>query len=53
MSVLKEFLHVFATPVEVNDSRFGLRKLFLSDQEQVKDGVYMEPGRGSNGESNG
>ena len=35
----------------INDSRFGLRKFFLRDQEKAKMGVYMNPGRGVNGES--
>jgi hypothetical protein len=49
----KEFKISIDRPVTVNDSRFGLRKFFLRDQEKAKVGVYMNPGRGANGESNG
>jgi hypothetical protein len=35
----------------INDSRFGIRKFFLRDQEKAKTGVYMNPGRGVNGEN--
>ena len=49
----KEFKTSVDRPVVVNDSRFGLRKFFLRDQEKAKTGVYMNPGRGANGESNG
>jgi len=49
----KEFKNANSRPVTINDSRFGLRKFFLRDQEKAKKGVYMNPGRGANGESNG
>ena len=49
----KEFKNSVDRSVIVNDSRFGLRKFFLRDQEKAKTGVYMNPGRGANGESNG
>jgi len=49
----KEFKSANLKPTYINDSRFGLRKFFLRDQEKAKEGVYMNPGRGANGESNG
>jgi hypothetical protein len=49
----KEFKDSVDRPITVNDSRFGLRKFFLRSQEKAKEGVYMNPGRGANGESNG
>ena len=36
--------------VTVNDSRFGIRKLFLNDTEKAKEGVYFNPGRGASGD---
>jgi hypothetical protein len=49
----KEFKNSIDRPITINDSRFGLRKFFLRDQEKAKKGVYMNPGRGANGESSG
>jgi len=49
----KEFKSSVGRATTVNDSRFGLRKFFLRDQEKAKTGVYMNPGKGANGESNG
>jgi hypothetical protein len=53
MKRLKEFKNSVDRPITVNDSRFGIRKFFLRNQEKAKKGVYMNPGRGANGESNG
>jgi hypothetical protein len=47
----KEFKDANPKATYINDSRFGLRKFFLRDQEKAKTGVYMNPGRGPNGES--
>jgi hypothetical protein len=49
----KSFKEGILRPTTINDSRFGLRKFFLRDQEKAKTGVYMNPGKGANGESNG
>jgi hypothetical protein len=49
----KEFTNATPKVTYINDSRFGLRKFFLRDQEKAKKGVYMNPGRGANGESSG
>ena len=38
-------------PVEINDSRFGLRKFFFNDTDKPSIGIYNTPGRGPNGES--
>ena len=51
MSKKKEFKNAVAKPVVVNDSRFGIRRLFLTKQERPRIGNYMNPGRGPNGES--
>jgi hypothetical protein len=47
----KAFKEGFPKATVINDSRFGIRKFFLRDQEKAKKGVYMDPGRGANGES--
>jgi hypothetical protein len=52
MSRKEEFKNI-AKPVLVNDSRFGLRKIYLSNSGKAKKGVYQNPGRGANGEHNG
>jgi hypothetical protein len=45
------FKDAVAKPVEVNDSRFGLRNFFVNDAEKPSIGIYNTPGRGPNGES--
>jgi hypothetical protein len=37
-------------PLKINDSRFGLRKMFLNSQEKPSIAVYSFPGKGVNGE---
>lgn len=37
--------------ITVSDTRFGKRTMSLSKSGQAKKGVYMNPGRGANGES--
>jgi len=37
-------------PTYINDSRFGLRKLFLNEQERPTIALYTNPGKGQNGE---
>ncbi len=46
-----EFKSAVIKPKVVKDSRFGLRKLFLNDNEKSTTFSYMEAGRGANGES--
>jgi hypothetical protein len=47
-----EFKVANAKPIIVNDSRFGLRKLFINENEKPSiGGVYAIPGKGPNGES--
>jgi hypothetical protein len=50
MSRKKEFFSI-TKPILVNDSRFGLRKMFLTKSGDAKKGVYNNPGKGANGES--
>lgn len=37
-------------PVTIKDSRFGIRKIFLTKNEVPTIGTYTNPGRGPNGE---
>ena len=46
-----EFLGAIETPHYFTDSRFGLRKLFLNENEKPSIAVYGTPGKGANGES--
>lgn len=48
--VNKEFKVETAKPVVINDSRFGIRRLFLNKQERPRIAMYTNPGRGQNGE---
>ena len=49
---LPDFKNAVIKPITVNDSRFGLRKFFLTDKEKPSiGGVFASPGRGPNGES--
>jgi len=50
MSKKKEFKNAVAKPVTINDSRFGIRRLFLTKQERPRIATYMNAGRGPNGE---
>jgi len=47
----KEFNKSTVKPIVVNDSRFGLRRLFLNAQERPRVGLYSKPGKGTRGES--
>jgi hypothetical protein len=38
-------------PVTVRDTRFGIRKIYLTKNETPSIGTYSRPGRGPNGES--
>ena len=38
-------------PVQIKDSRFGLRKLYFNKKEKSRIGSYANPGKGPNGES--
>lgn len=47
-----EFDAANAKPITVNDSRFGIRKFFINENEKPSiGGVYAIPGKGPNGES--
>jgi hypothetical protein len=46
----KEFGKPLEKPVEVKDSRFGIHRMFLTSQEHPRIKVYMNAGRGPNGE---
>lgn len=45
------FKETLVKPLVVNDSRFGIRRMFLSTQERPRIKGYTKPGRGQNGES--
>jgi hypothetical protein len=47
----KEFKEANAKPVTFNDSRFGIRRLFINKQERPRIAMYREPGKGVSGES--
>jgi hypothetical protein len=46
-----EFKDANPKQITVNDSRFGIRRIFINKQERPRIGTYMNPGRGQNGES--
>jgi hypothetical protein len=47
-----EFSGAVDKPIVVNDSRFGIRKFFINENEKPSiGGVYAMPGQGPNGES--
>jgi hypothetical protein len=47
-----EFDNANAKPITVRDSRFGIRKFFINENERPSiGGVYAIPGKGPNGES--
>ena len=47
-----EFESANAKPITVRDSRFGIRKFFINENERPSiGGVYAIPGKGPNGES--
>lgn len=50
MSRKKEFQMPKAKEVSIRDSRFGLRKFFLNENEKPRIAVYGTPGKGPNGE---
>jgi hypothetical protein len=47
----QEFKAAKVKVLQIRDSRFGLRKLFLTDKEKPSIGAWNRPGRGPNGES--
>lgn len=47
----KEFKEAVDKPVTINDSRFGMRKVYLNTNEVPSIFVYPTKGKGSNGES--
>lgn len=38
-------------PVTIRDTRFGIRKIYLTKNETPSIGTYSRPGKGPNGES--
>jgi hypothetical protein len=50
MSRKKEFKESVFKPLTVNDSRFGIRKMFLNTKEKPSIAGYSSPGKGPNGE---
>ena len=45
------FSESFVVPLQVRDSRFGLRKLPMNKNESPTIATYAGPGKGPNGES--
>jgi hypothetical protein len=45
-----EFKLSITKPVTFNDSRFGLRRIFINKQERPRIAMYRHPGKGVNGE---
>lgn len=45
-----EFKSAVIKPKVIKDSRFGLRKLYLNDNEKSTTFSYMDAGRSPNGE---
>jgi hypothetical protein len=46
----KAFKESTEQPLTVNDSRFGIRRLFINSQERPRIATYNTPGKGPNGE---
>ena len=46
-----EFKKAVVKPVVFNDSRFGIRRLFINKQERPRVAMYRQPGKGVKGES--
>jgi hypothetical protein len=46
-----EFKKAVVKPTQIRDSRFGIRKFFLTEADKPSIGIYNTPGRGPNGES--
>jgi len=44
------FKESVAKPTVFKDSRFGIRRLFINEQERPRIATYMGPGKGPNGE---
>lgn len=50
MSRIKEFKSTAQHKlIKINDSRFGIRRLFINKQERPSIKTYMNPGRGWHG----
>jgi len=50
MNRKKEFQPPKAQEVTIKDSRFGIRRMFLTSQERPRIATYATPGKGPNGE---
>jgi len=46
----KEFKEAVFKPMQIKDSRFGLRKLFQNTNESPSIATYRQPGKGVSGE---
>lgn len=46
-----EFKKAVVKPTVFNDSRFGIRRLFINKQERPRIAMYRQPGKGVSGES--
>lgn len=45
-----EFKKAVVKPAIFNDSRFGLRRIFINKQERPRVAMYKTPGKGVKGE---
>jgi len=50
MNRKKEFKQPKVQKVTIQDSRFGIRRMFLNSQERPRIAQYRNAGRGPNGE---
>jgi len=46
----KEFVKPQVKPAVFNDSRFGIRRIFINKQERPRVATYRTPGKGVKGE---
>ena len=46
----KEFKDANPKQETFNDSRFGIRRIFINKQERPRIAMYRQPGKGVNGE---
>ena len=46
----ESFKEPLAKPITIKDSRFGIRRMFLTSQERPRIAQYRNAGRGPNGE---
>jgi hypothetical protein len=51
MNLNEDFVPPSAEQVNISDSRFGIRRFFLTPQERPRIRVAQNPGKGASGES--